>query len=152
MDIELYNSTSENGNYNYVKTLPASEYNDIDAYALNGIKQYYKVRLKSGESYSDYSNAVEVENDIKSIRVTQFTKNNLNLLHLTSVGNIELHRADQGDGDYQLLKTMTKEEYWEHDGIVIEEDNQNYFYKVRLYKKYGEITLYSSFTNTISFN
>ncbi len=166
-EIEIYNSSSLNGDYNYAKTISVSEYNNskIIVYALAGKPQYYKVRLKSGDIYSSFSNTIEVKN-----RQTELTKKIINIndtsegtiytAQVDGQGDIEVYKSKTkyNDGQYNLLSRIDEETYkqqggfdiyrYKSDDLICDPSCDTLFqYRIRLYKQFGNVTLYSVYTD-----
>ena len=154
-DIELYKSENANGNYSLMKTISKTAYNGdsgISVIQMVGTKNYYKVRFKDGNNYSNYSNVIEIDNTTSAIEISKtFGGGNPEMsgwLITSSIvlSDIELYKSSSLNGKYELVKTITNEEFNRDSGIpVIQMAGTKNYYKIRL--KYNG--MYSGYSNVI---
>ena len=161
--IEVYSSTSKNGKYTLQKTVRKEDWNNTTATvsALKGQHLYFKVRTyaknSAGTFYSEYSNALEVDNRLKTPKLTEGGIGGgegvlsilLNIDSLQQITGIEVYSSTSKDGKYTLQKTVKKEDWNNTTATVSALKGQRLYFKVRTYVKNSAGTFYSEYSNAL---
>ena len=152
---KVYRSTSPNGTYTRIATLKGTTY--TDAKCSCGVLYYYKVKayrkVKNKVYEGSTSEAVEKRTGPKKIQFTstsaKYTTVSLKWKKSTGAQGYELYRSTSKLGEYELIKTFTKQSIlsYKDTGLV---KHQNYFYKIRPYRVVSGVKVYGNFSDIYS--
>jgi predicted phage tail protein len=154
--LEIHYATSKDGNYQLLRT--ATKPDTGKNYSINipsGHQHYYKVRFVNNGVYSNFSNVIFIDNSFKTPTIEEIPMGSVHPINGKSTyfklnnfqGKFEIHYATSRDGNYQLLRTVTKEETNNQYNITIPAGH-HYYVKVR----FANEGAYSNYSNIIEFN
>ena len=162
--IELYSSTSQNGEYKLVKTINNTKETRVETTLYYGEHLYYKVRAyaetKTGKVYSEYSNIIEYNNKINTPKITKSPSRasedgsiyfGVVLEEIDEVSGVELYVSSSESGTYKLQQIVTKSKLIngnEIDNVIY--PGQNVYYKIRTYTETKIGKFYSDYSNVIN--
>ena len=163
--IEVYSSTSEDGEYTLYKTIKKediSSNNTFEVSASSGQHLYYKVRkyiaIDENTYYvSEFSNVLNVNNFLSTpvLNVTGEGESEgvksiiLTIDNLDYTSGIEVYSSTSANAEYTLLNTITKEEWESHPYTVSAQKGEHLYFKVRKYAISDGTTYYSEFSNFV---
>ena len=163
--IEVYSSTSEDGEYTLYKTIKKediSSNNTFEVSASSGQHLYYKVRkyiaIDENTYYvSEFSNVLNVNNFLSTpvLNVTGEGESEgvksiiLTIDNLDYTSGIEVYSSTSANAEYTLLNTITKEEWESHSNTVSAQKGEHLYFKVRKYAISDGTTYYSEFSNFV---
>ncbi len=148
---QVYRSSSLDGKYSKIATVPSSKLTYDDGTAQAGTAYYYKVcTVFKDEKVSGFSNAHSGKT-LASPQVTKAVSKNSSQIEITWTGvadaaKYELYRCVFEDGTYEKIKTLKAGQVSYIDGDV--ESQTTYYYKVRA--RGGEKNGYSSYSKPYS--
>ncbi len=164
--IEIYSSTAQNGSYTLLKSVKVEDWNSNTANvtAQKGQTLYFKVRTYSknsaGTFYSDYSNVLELTNQLRTPTITvgghggSYDGSSGMEIKLDQIENgvtgIEIYSATAENGAYTLLKSVKVEDWDSSTANVTVQKGQTLYFKVRTYSKNSAGTFYSGYSNILS--
>ena len=171
-NINVYYSTSENGEYSLQQTISLGDYNTetgIGVIVSYGKHYYYKVRLSytydDETLYGEYSNVLDFNNPISTPALTfsEIAAGGIELEEIPAgllvdsiepASGVEVYRSTSENGDYELIKTVSKDEYDVSQGGIRDliPYGKHYYYKVRLYVTHDSETIYGAYSNVINRN
>ena len=154
--LEIHYATSKDGNYQLLRTATKPETGKN--YSINipsGHQHYYKVRFVNNGVYSNFSNVIFIDNSFKTPTIEEIPMGSVHPINGKSTyfklnnfqGKFEIHYATSRDGNYQLLRTVTKEETNNQYNITIP-SGHHYFIKVR----FANEGVYSGFSNIVEYD
>lgn len=153
---EIYRKAFNDYDYSLYTTTTNLSFNTNVGF---GYDYLYKVRGALEENgktyYSAFSNYVEIDNKLEAPNLSKSFMGvnaetlmpwyNISVDSLNNTSGMEIYLSNVVDNSYRLIDTTNNNNY--------QYESQNglrYFYKVRLYKKYGDEIVYSPFSNTVT--
>lgn len=153
----IYRSTTRDGSYSKIETVTGSNLYYKDEDLSSGKTYYYKVRAyKKADStnYGSYSNILAATT--RPATVTNFAQSSSTTSSITlswnkdpNVSGYEIRRATSKDGEYKVLKEITKNSITTYTNSFLSSGSK-YYYQIRSYKVLDGTTYYSDFSNEIA--
>lgn len=152
---ELYRAEAENGTYERIATLGAEEASYIDTELSFLTEYWYKLRAFNVSNakvnvYSDYtapSHSVVRPGAVRELTAQPTRYNTIQLTwdKIKGAKGYEIYYADSLNGEYKLLKTLTRNTYKYTKAVC----GTTYFFKVRSYQKAGRELVYGELSEAV---
>lgn len=146
---EIWRSYSKTGGFKRIAIIPSANLHRIDSGLQTSLPYYYKVRAKTGNSYSAYS-------DVVMGRTLVLTTGNINLSKISSTqvrltwnktleaSGYEIYRQDGGKGAYRRVGSTTNLNY--NTGGL--QKGQTYYFRIRAYRLINGERIYGRYSNS----